>query len=445
MIKRLKPKSEFSRNVLTLMTGTTIAQAVTIAISPVLTRIFTPEEFGLFALYMSIVTIIAVIATGRYELAVMLPKKDEDAASLVLLSLIIAASISCATLLPILFFSEQIANFLGSAEIELWLYLTPASIFLVGAYNSLSYWTNRKKQYNLMSQYKVAQSASMATTQVLFGFTKKGTGGLIIGWFAGQLVALLFLARSVWVKDKEVFKKIKRIKTIGLARRYKHFPIINSWSAFLNTASRQVPIILLTVFFSTAVTGFFSLAQRILQIPMSLLGQAIGRVYFEKASRLKNDENEIKRITLEIHKKLLLIGFFPVAIILLLGDHLFALVFGEPWRVAGEYAQFLSVWIFFVFVSSPLSHLMTIYEKHIESVVFNILLFTSRIAVLIISYWLALSPELTIAIYGVAGAVIWLFFIFYLMKLADITYFDTAKQVGIALLFITPIAWYGLT
>ena len=103
MFNKLKPKSEFSRNVLTLMTGTTIAQAIPIAISPILTRIYAPEDFGMFALYMSVASIISVIATGRYELAIMLPKKDEDAVNIVALSIIISFFVSFISLLIVFF------------------------------------------------------------------------------------------------------------------------------------------------------------------------------------------------------------------------------------------------------------------------------------------------------------------------------------------------------
>ena len=136
MIMRSKIKSEFTRNVLTLMTGTTISLAIPIAISPVLTRIYTPQDFGVFALYMAITTIIAVLVTGRYELAIMLPKKDENAVDILILSLIISLVVSLISFLIIFFFNPQITKILGSQEISRWLYLVPCSILLIGFYNS---------------------------------------------------------------------------------------------------------------------------------------------------------------------------------------------------------------------------------------------------------------------------------------------------------------------
>jgi lipopolysaccharide exporter len=436
MIKKSKIKSEFTRNVLTLMTGTTISLAIPIAISPILTRIYTPEDFGVFTLYMAITTIIAVIATGRYEMAIMLPKKDENAVHILILSLIISSVISLISFLIIFFFNSQIIKILGSQEISRWLYLVPCSILLVGFYNSFTYWINRKKKYKKMAQNKVIQSGSMATMQVSLGLFKNNTNGLIIGWFFGQLMAVILLARLVWREDKNKINKTSIFKMWSFAKRYKKFPLINSWSGLLNTASRQVPIILLTAFFSTVVTGLFSLAQRILLIPMTLLGNTISQVYFEKVSKLKDEKHKVKKITLEINKKLLLIGLLPISIIILWGDTLFAFVFGQSWKVAGEYAKLLSVWMYFVFITSPLTHLLIVYEKHFELVLFNTFLFLSRIGVLLIGWWMAKDALTVIAFYGILGAAAWGMLHFRLMKMVGVSYFNTFRQVFIYMLII---------
>jgi len=142
------------------MTGTTIAQAIPIAISPILTRIYTPEDFGVFALYMSIVSVIATIATGRYELAIMLPKKDEDAVNIVALSIIISFFVSFIAFLIVYIFNSQITNLLGSPEISNWIYFIPITVLLAGVYQSFNYWNNRKKKYRRLVTSIVMQSGT---------------------------------------------------------------------------------------------------------------------------------------------------------------------------------------------------------------------------------------------------------------------------------------------
>ena len=180
MIQRFKPKSEFSRNVLTLMTGTTIAQAIPIAISPILTRIYTPEDFGVLALYISLVSIFSVIATLRYELAIMQPRQNDDAAALVVLSVVITSGISLFLLVGILVFNEKIQALFGNDEIGAWLFLCPVSVFLTGLYQALNYWNTRKKQYKKIASSKISQGVSASATQVGFG-----GGGLQVGCCGG--------------------------------------------------------------------------------------------------------------------------------------------------------------------------------------------------------------------------------------------------------------------
>ena len=155
MLERFKTKSEFSKNVLTLMTGTTIAQAIPVAISPILTRIYTPDDFGVFALFMAITAIFGSISTGRYDLAIMLPKKDEDAINIFALGFIITSSISFVLLVVVFIFQEYFVFFLKNEEIGVWLYLVPVSVFFIGTFNILSYFNIRKKNYKRKSIVKL--------------------------------------------------------------------------------------------------------------------------------------------------------------------------------------------------------------------------------------------------------------------------------------------------
>ena len=139
MHNRFQPKSEFSQNVLTLMTGSTLSQAIPNAVSPILTRIYKPEDFGLYAVYIAIITILGTVVSGRYELAIMLPKKDEDAINIFALGLLITVLMTAFTTILVITFNEYIANLLNNQELKYWLYIVPASIFLMGCHNILIY------------------------------------------------------------------------------------------------------------------------------------------------------------------------------------------------------------------------------------------------------------------------------------------------------------------
>lgn len=180
-MRRLIPQSAYARNVLTLMTGTTLAQAIPIAISPLLTRLYSPEEFGRFALYMAVASIASVLVTGRYELAILLPRQDKDALHITALATALSIAISALLFLVVLFFALPIAALLGDAALAPWLYWVPASTLLLGLYQSLNYWSNRKAQYKRLAISRTVQSGSAALAQLGIGYAGSGAVGLVGG------------------------------------------------------------------------------------------------------------------------------------------------------------------------------------------------------------------------------------------------------------------------
>ncbi len=418
-MKRLKPKSEFSRNVLTLMTGTTIAQAIPIAISPILTRIYTPEDFGVYAIFMAIVLIFGSIASASYELAIMLPKKDEDAINIFALSFIITTGLSLLLLILVVLFNNNFTSLLNNDEIGFWLYFVPIVVFFSGLFNILKYFNNRKKNYKDIANATIIKSIILAITQLSIGFVKNGVAGLISGQILSQFFANIRLLKNI-IKDKTLISKIKKIKIIALAKRYRNFPKFTMWSGLLNTTSLQIPTMMLSVFFNSTIVGFYSLSHRFISMPMALIGSSIGQVFYQQSSNIKNDKEALKKLTLRTYKKLFKIGIIPFSIIIVFGDYIFSFVFGEAWRVAGEYAQLLGVWILFLFIHSPLTSLFLTLEKQKEGLYFNIIILSSRIIVLFIGGYILQESYYTIMMYSFTGVIINLFILFYFFKLLNI-------------------------
>lgn len=373
MIKRITQKSEFRRNIITLVTGTTIAQAIPSAISPILSRIYTPEEFGVFALYMSIVSIISVISTGRYELAIMLPRKDEYAFHLTALASFITLVVSILFFLIVLFFSDNIGKILKSTDIISWLYLIPISVLVSGLYQIMNFWHNRKKRYTEIAKNRILQSTGTASTQLSFYFIIK-SAGLILGQLIGQLIALIYFVNVYVTKDKKNYK-MSRIKTIAIARRYRKFPQIDVPTSFLNLAANQSPNILLVTLFSTGVGGFYYLTQRVLQAPITLISKSILEVFKQKASEDFAKKGHCREIYKKTFLSLLLITSFPSLILFFWVQDIFAIIFGEEWREAGEYAQLLIPALFFRFIANPMGFMFYIAEKQIWNLLTMICLF----------------------------------------------------------------------
>ncbi len=344
MIKQFLPKGEFTKNVLILMTGTAIAQAIPIAISPILTRIYTPEDFGVFALYLAVVSVFNVIATGRYELAIMLPEEDGDAANIVLLSILIAVVVSFFSLIVVFFFNNEISLFLGNPEISGWLYFVPISIFFSGVYQSLKYWNNRNRQYRRMGKSNVLQTSSASITQVGLGLLLFRVGGLITGNLLGLFSGICLLAKPT--RDSFFKKKYKlQIEAvITNARQYKKFPLYSSFGALLNSAASQIPVFIISKFFGAASTGFYSMAFKILNKPLTLISGAISKVLFQRVSILHHNNPELLRpFILKIFIILTTVVVPFVVVFFLYGTQIFAWLFGSNWAVAGNYASILSI------------------------------------------------------------------------------------------------------
>ena len=373
MIQRLKSKSEFSRHVLKLMVGTTIAQAIPIAISPILTRMYTPEDFGLLALFVAIISIFGSIANGRYELAIMLPDKDEDAINIFALGFIITSSISLFLFILVVLFNEYLTVILGNEEIKFWLYFAPIAVFLMGLWNILNYFNNRRKNYKDIANATIVKSIITAVIQLSVGLLKQGATGLISGQIISQLFANTKLAKNI-IKDKILISKISKVKIIALAKRYKDFPKYSMWAILANTLSTHLINILISTFYSVATLGFYSLVQRVLGVPSSLVGGAIGQVFFQEATKEKQQTGRAINSFNSTIKKLLIIGLLSFGILFFIVEDLFAFMFGESWRIAGSYAQIVMPLFFIRFVVSSLTVVNSIFEKQKISLVWQILL-----------------------------------------------------------------------
>jgi O-antigen/teichoic acid export membrane protein len=352
-------KSEFNRNVLTLMTGTTIAQAIPIAITPILTRIYTPEDFGVFALFMAIASIFGTIVNGRYELAIMLPQKDEDAINIFALGFIIAFVISLILLILVLVFNNYFVNLLGNKEIGVWLFFIPITVFLVGLWKLLNCFNIRKKQYKDIAKATIIKTIVLSTVQLSIGLIKSGVTGLISGQIISQLFANTKLLSNI-IKDKVLISKISKVKIISLAKKYQDFPKHNAPAALSDSAALELPSILLPKLFGMAMSGYFFLAHKMIAIPSALIGKSIEGVFFQEMSAKKNMRFKCWPFFIKTVKHLFFIGLPISFFIALFGPYLFQIVFGDQWKVSGEIAPYLAIIFLFTFVVSTVSSVFSV-------------------------------------------------------------------------------------
>jgi O-antigen/teichoic acid export membrane protein len=386
-ISHILQRDSFSKNVITLLTGTTLAQAIPIAVAPILTRIYTPDDFGLFALYVAISSIVGIMATGRYELTIMLPKNERDAANLFIVSILVTHLVSLVLLGVVFFFNRTITRLLGNPEISFWLYFVPLSVLLTGIYQSLNYWSNRKKQYKYLAVNRIIQNSTMSCSQLAAGFSGYNCGGLISGSIIGLGAATISLGIKLFKEDKTIFFNTTKQEKITIAHRYINFPRYLIFAHLLNSASFQSPNILLNMFFGSSTAGFYMLTRRVISVPMSIVARAIGDIFRQEASHEFIHKGQCIKVFYKTLKLLFLIAVLPFTIFYFIAPDLFAFIFGEQWRIAGKYAQILTPMVFFQFITSPLSLMFMVAEKQRLDLIWQIILFLTTSSSLAIGYF----------------------------------------------------------
>ena len=266
---RLFSRSEFSRHVVTLATGTTIAQAIPLAITPILSRLYTPAEFGVFALFLSLLAVLSAAGTARYELAVILPDQEEDADALVWICLGVALLVSLVTLVLAVLFNTPIARMLGNPRIGPWLYAIPFGIMLTSSFNTLNYWMNRRKKYRLMGESRIVRSGTTGVTSLGLGWAQAGAGGLIFGNLIGQAAATGMLA-SRFARRNHTLPFASMVQRMpNLLARYKNHPRHLLPAHWVGAAAIQLPTFIISNSFGAVITGFYALAFRVISLPAS--------------------------------------------------------------------------------------------------------------------------------------------------------------------------------
>lgn len=405
----LLPKNPFTRGVSILAGGTAFSQFLLAAAAPLLTRLYSPADFGLLAVYAGLLAILGVISSLRYELAIPLPEKDLEAFHLVSLCILIVSGMTVLVILVAIFFGEHVAVALGVPVLYKYFWLLPISLFLSGTYAVFNFWAIRTKQFSGIAGTKVWQSATTLLVQLIL--FKLGGMAMLIGTTVGQGVGIAILAKHLSA-DSE-FEKLNWLKIKQTAKRYRKFPFYSSWAGLFNTAGMQLPPLMFASLFSAGAAGLYFLAHRVLTLPMSLIGNSVGNVFFANAVEAHR-EGQLGILVEQVHDKLAQIAMPPVLVVMLCGPELSALFFGENWRQAGDFAQWLSLPLYTAFITSPFSMVFTVIERQRTGLHLQIILLILRISGILLG---ALLGDLltSVAFFSVGSATGYLVYIMFII------------------------------
>ena len=388
----------FAKNVAILVTGTAAAQAVTLLLAPVLSRLFTPTHFGLLVLFTSTIGIVAEVASGAYELAVVLPKEDDDAANVLAVACGLVLITAALSLLVVSIGGDWIAVKLGNADIAPFLIWAPLSLLALGWGRTLGFWSTRRKQFRRISVSEVTRSIGAAGTQTASGLVHASSAGLIGGRVAGDLAASALLAIWIWGEDRSrILGAISWHRMKEVAARFSDFPKFSLPQGLMNSVSQNVPVFLLTSLFDSGVVGYYAMAHRLLYLPSRFLGQSVRQVFLQRAAEAEAHGERLYPLLRKATLGLVALGVLPALVVVIGGAPLFRLTLGEQWGDSGRYAAWMTLWLFFAFVNPPAMSITQVVRKQHWLLWYDGVLLAARCAALYLGARLG----------GALGAVAW--------------------------------------
>lgn len=362
MLKRLNIKSDFVKNSATLISGTVLAQLIPILLQPVLRRIYSAEDFGALAIYLNLFGVITIISSLRYEAAIMLPKQHNQAANVVGLSFVINLIVNTFIFLILLIALKPICNFIGlNDKYSLYLFFLPLSGLAYGLFQNINYWLIRQKAFKASTQNKISRRVVEGSTQLITGFAQL-KGGLFYGDLAGNLANVISGFNQIR-KNHFKWTYLSKTRIKWAFKKYREFPLYNALPTLASSLATTLPYIYINKFYSTEAVGQIDLTRLALSVPLVFVSSTLSQILFQDITERKAHKkpvfNELKKVMFIV----MAVFISEVLVVELIAPHLFAFVFGEPYRISGEYGKWLVLSFGFNFITSTFSFLLITFQK----------------------------------------------------------------------------------
>ncbi len=350
------PRGGFSRKVATVASGTALGQAVALLVSPLLTRLYSPGDFGLLGFYLSIMGITSTISTFCYEKAIPVAPSDEDARSLLVISLVSVLATTLLVLLVGVLHPEIPASLQTLHRLRPYFWVFPIGLVGLGFHQALSAWGVREHAYSVMARAKFAQGAGSAIFQTLLGLLKWGPLNLLFGDALGRLLGFSALIRLGRV-DRDFLAAPRNFRHhVRTALMYRRFPLFGLGSSLLNTAGAQGTVLVVAFLFDPWQTGLFVFADRMIGLPITLITRAASQVFVGEISQvIRERPGAFRGVFRLMVRKLSLYGALLALVLVVVPPLAVAPIFGERWRDAGFLIAILAPAAWAQFVASPLS------------------------------------------------------------------------------------------
>ena len=373
-----KPGNDFLRNIGTLVLGSGFAQLLAILALPILSRLYEPEDFGLLGVYLAFIGILGTLSLLRYDLAIPLPGKDEEAIQVLGLCLLVLILYTGVVGTVFWFFGETLSALVKNAALLSIVGLIPLGVLGWGGFQLLAAWASRCGHFRELSRCLGGQGFVQAGTQTTLGLGSVTSLGLPLGNFIGQLVALTGMTWITLRKGRSLLSKLRLSRIYSAATRYWRFPVISLWSGVAVVLNQYLPILLLISLFGKAFAGLYLIGHRIFQLPLGLIVRAVGMVFLPEYSRKRSDRERTEVVS-GLFGLLALHGLPVVLLFGLTAPITLPMVLGNTWSKAGWIAAWLCPWMSLALVYSPLSAIPLVQEKQGRELSSQCLLLVARV------------------------------------------------------------------
>ena len=441
-------KNTFIRAVAVLIGGSAIAHGITAVALPVLTRLYTPADFSVLAVFSGILSVVSVAACLRFDIAVSIPEHDVDAVNLLALAVLCAGLFAAVALLVVILAPAWVTGILKQPRIEPYLVMLPVGIFLAGAYSALQMWFVRNRQFALIARSRVAQSAASAGTQVGLGALAITPIGLLVGFVMNTGVACIGLGYR-FLRDKRSRGAQVAASWTGMtamAKAYQRYPKFSTFEALFNSAAIQVPIIIIAALASGPEAGYLALAMAVMQAPMALFGTAIAQVFVSKAPA-EFRAGRLGSFTAEVFGGLLKAGAGPIIAAGILAPVAFPLIFGATWERAGWLVAWMTPWFVLQLLSSPLSMVLHVVGRQRAALALQLCALILRVSTVLLAsiWWPAMLPEA----YALSGFVFYACYLGCVLALAKVGWarvlLEFRRALSLGALWVAVATLFALT
>jgi len=413
-------KGSFFRNLSVVMTGTATAQLILFAIMPIISRLFTPEDFGVFSSFHALLMVISAGVTLQYAQAVVLPKHHKEGIVLLFIACLSVVLITAISVVFVGVFPSMVQSVINASNYW-FLFFVPMAIFANGLNQAFQSWCIRVKAFKATSQSQVIRSIILIVIWLVFGFWQVGAPGLVLGIIIADISANLNLLHYVRQginanKSSLTWQKIK-----AKTHEYIDFPLFAAPQNIINALSQGLPVFLLAFYYGIGVAGAYAFGIRILYAPINFLLTPLRQVLFQKATETYNNNGNLYSLFMKITGGLMALAFLPCVILFIWSPSIFPFIFGTEWQEAGVYARWLILWLFVGFSNVPAVLCARIIRQQRNLFIFDVLLLIFRLITLIIG-GMNYTPVTTIIIFSTLGFISNLFLILCIGKLLHLEY-----------------------